>query len=157
MKTKSSALLCAALFTLAGAAHADLYVYPQKGQSPEQTDRDKYECYNWAKRESGFDPMATPRTTTPAPKVQKKRGGVIKGAAAGAIAGKVLGSSNKTTKRAAALGAAAGGLRQGRHNRQQEQQKENWEQQEAGNYAAKREGYNRAYSACLEGRGYSVK
>jgi hypothetical protein len=33
-----------------------VYFYPQRGQSPEQQDRDRYECYRWAHRQTGFDP-----------------------------------------------------------------------------------------------------
>lgn len=35
-----------------------VYFYPQRGQSPEQQDRDRYECYRWAHRQTGFDPSA---------------------------------------------------------------------------------------------------
>jgi hypothetical protein len=33
-----------------------IFVYPNNGQSPEQTDRDRYECHNWAVQETGVDP-----------------------------------------------------------------------------------------------------
>ena len=145
-------MLCASV-----SVQADLYVYPQKGQSAEQTDKDKHECYGWAKGKSGFDPMAAPKATTAAPKVEEKKGGVVKGAAAGAVAGKVLGNSSKTTKKSAAAGAVVGGAKQGSDNKKQQQAKADWEQKEASNYAANRNEYNRAYGACLEGRGYSVK
>lgn len=32
--------------------------YPAQGQSPEQLDRDRYECHLWAVRQSRFDPSA---------------------------------------------------------------------------------------------------
>ena len=34
----------------------DIYVYPAKGQSQEQQDRDRYECHSWAVKQTGFDP-----------------------------------------------------------------------------------------------------
>ena len=34
----------------------NVYFYPVRGQSPEQQDRDKYECNTWAVQQSGFDP-----------------------------------------------------------------------------------------------------
>lgn len=34
----------------------DVYVYPREGQSPEQQDRDRYECHRWAVDQTGFDP-----------------------------------------------------------------------------------------------------
>jgi hypothetical protein len=35
----------------------DMVVYPAQGQSNEQMEKDKFECYGWAKNQSGFDPM----------------------------------------------------------------------------------------------------
>jgi len=143
---------------VAGQAIAqELYIYPAKDQSAEQQEKDKYECYNWAKNDTGFDPMAVPRATTSAPKAEKKKGGALKGAAAGAVAGKVLGNSSKTTKRSAAAGGLIGGVSQSSKNAKAEQKQKDWEQKESANYANNRNNYNRAYSACLEGRGYTVK
>ncbi|HYL71854.1 MAG TPA: DUF6515 family protein [Candidatus Dormibacteraeota bacterium] len=34
----------------------DLFIYPQKDQSPDQQANDKYECHKWASAQSGFDP-----------------------------------------------------------------------------------------------------
>jgi hypothetical protein len=34
----------------------DLFIYPQKDQSPDQQANDKYECHKWASSQSGFDP-----------------------------------------------------------------------------------------------------
>ena len=45
----------------------DLIVYPAKGQSNDQMEKDKYECYSWAKGQTGFDPMQTPTATSPPP------------------------------------------------------------------------------------------
>jgi hypothetical protein len=38
------------------AAPSDLIVYPANGQSKDQQAADQYECYNWAKGQTGFDP-----------------------------------------------------------------------------------------------------
>ena len=38
------------------SAYRELIVYPKQGQSAEQEKRDKYECYLWAVKETGFDP-----------------------------------------------------------------------------------------------------
>jgi hypothetical protein len=42
----------------------DLIVFPAKGQSQEQMEKDKFECYGWAKQQTGFDPM---QSQPPAP------------------------------------------------------------------------------------------
>ena len=33
-----------------------VYSYPERGQSPARQDRDRYECYEWAMRQSRYDP-----------------------------------------------------------------------------------------------------
>jgi len=139
----------------------DPIIYPNKGQSAEQQEKDKYECYNWAKGQTGFDPMQAPTATAPPPGQQAPQGGVVKGAAGGALAGLAVGAIAGDASKGAAIGAVSGGLFGGlrRHDQvQQEQQAQRqWEQQQSSNYAYQRNSYNRAYSACLEGRGYTVK
>ena len=57
-------VLFALICFLAGPSSAqDPVVYPAKGQSQEQTDRDKFECYTWAKQQTGFDPMQQSQAT----------------------------------------------------------------------------------------------
>jgi hypothetical protein len=33
-----------------------LFIYPKRGQSEQQQAEDRYQCYQWATRESGYDP-----------------------------------------------------------------------------------------------------
>ncbi len=35
---------------------SDLIIYPKQGQSKDQQAADQYECHNWAKGQTGFDP-----------------------------------------------------------------------------------------------------
>ena len=37
-------------------ARMDLIIYPKNGQSKEQQAADQFECHNWAKGQTGFDP-----------------------------------------------------------------------------------------------------
>lgn len=153
-----TAVYCLLMMQVAGQAMAqELYIYPAKGQSAEQQDKDKFECYNWAKNDTGFDPMALPTTSSAPPKGQKKSGGAITGALGGAVLGGVLGDSSKSAKRGAVAGGLIGGVRQSSKNTRTEQKRSDWERKESANYANNRNNYNRAYSACLEGRGYTVK
>lgn len=143
----------------------DLMVFPANGQTPEQMDKDKFECYNWAKQQSGFDPMQIPTAQTAPPPEKKPSGGMIKGGVKGAVVGTAFGAatggSSKDTRRSARIGAGAGavlgGARRNSSNQQQNQAQKDWEQQESANYMNQRNKYNRAYGACLEGKGYSVK
>jgi hypothetical protein len=38
------------------AQSEDLMIYPKNGQTQEQQAADRYECHNWAKGQTGFDP-----------------------------------------------------------------------------------------------------
>lgn len=151
------------IFCIASAVNAqDFYVYPAKGQSPEQTEKDKFECYNWAKNETGFDPMQMPTATRPPPQKEQQKAGALGGAAAGAAAGAITsGILGGDVGAGAAVGAVGGGLIGGMRRNDQRQREaaaqQQWEQEQAQNYAAGRSAYNRAYVACLDARGYSVK
>ena len=135
---------------------SDPIVFPAKGQSNEQMEKDKYACYGWSKKETGFDPMATPKASTPPPSQTKKSGGVARGGLGGAALGGIVGGSSGA-KKGLAAGGIVGGARQGSANKKTEQKSKEWEQQEANKYAQGRSKYNRAYSACIEGKGYTVK
>jgi hypothetical protein len=145
------------------ACAQDLMVYPADGQSNDQMEKDKFECYSWAKGQTGFDPMATPAATRPAPQSSgaSTAGGAVKGGAAGAVGGLAIGAIAGNSKRGAAIGAASGalfgGARSNSQKKRDEQAQQQWANEQASNYARQRTEYNRAYSACLEGKGYSVK
>lgn len=138
----------------------DPIIFPAKGQSQEQTEKDKLSCYQWAKNETGFDPMQTPTASAPPPQQQAGQGGALKGAAAGAAAGALIkksGSRSKGAATGAVVGGVLGGARQAGQARQDEQARQEWEQQQAKEYAQKRTTYNRAFAACMESKGYTVK
>ena len=141
----------------------DLIVYPAKGQSQDQMEKDKFECYGWAKGQTGFVPKQMPTATTaPPPKAEGSvAGGAVRGGAGGALLGLGIGAITGSAKKGAAIGAlsggAIGGMRSSSQQRQAEQARRDWEQQQANQYMQQRSAYNRAYSACLEGKGYTVK
>ena len=37
-------------------ASENVFIYPNKGQAPEQQAKDRYECHRWAVDQTGFDP-----------------------------------------------------------------------------------------------------
>lgn len=148
-----TALLFFAALVTGPALADDLYIYPTKGQSNDQMEKDKYSCYEWAKKQSGFDPMEQPKATAPPPQQEAPQGGLLRGAARGAVIGGIAGDAGK----GAAAGAAIGGMRRRSQVRNEEYKQDQWAQEQAANYAKNRESYNRAYSACLEGKGYTVK
>jgi len=137
-------------------AQSEMVIYPTKNQSKEQQDKDNFECYGWAKQQSGFDPMAPPTASAPPPQQQAPKGGVGRGALRGAAVGGIVDGSDGA-KTGAAAGAVVGGVRRSDQRRQQQQQQQQYEQQQAAQYQGNRDSYNRAYAACMEGRDYSVR
>jgi hypothetical protein len=141
-------------------AIADFIVYPGKGQSDEQMEKDKFECQRWATNQTGFDPLATPRASTPPPAAEKPVGGAGRGAVAGGAGGALIGALTGNTKKGALIGAGSGALLGGmRRSSQQSREQaavDNWEQQEVARITRERDEFNRAYKACLTGRGYTV-
>jgi len=129
------------------------YVYPAKGQSPEQTEKDKAECFAWAKKESGFDP-SQPAAVASAPQSggQVVQGGA-RGAAVGAVGGAIAGDAGKGAAIGAASGALIGGVR--RRSDTRNQQAQQTQQQAASDQG--RAAFDRAYKACLTGKGYTVQ
>src|SRR5262245_28498736 len=96
MKSRTQQLILAlsAIGVLLGAeASAQPYIYPSKGQSQEQQERDKFECYNWARQQTGFDPT-TPSyaSTSPPSRREAPQGGLLQGGARGAALGAVGGA-----------------------------------------------------------------
>lgn len=131
----------------------NLMIYPSQNQSQEQMEKDKYDCYSWAKNNSGFDPMhAAPVQQQPA---EQKRllGGAAGGAAGGAIVGAIAGDAGK----GAAIGAGVGTVGRGIGNRRERGRAEQAQAQAQSSQDAARNTYDRAYAACLEGKGYTVK
>lgn len=118
------------------AAQPGAYVYPQKGQSADVQARDTAACQSWAKQQTGFDPLTDSA---------KGAGvGALVGAVGGAATGAAIGAATGHAGTGAAIGAAAGGIGG------------------AGvggtyNYTKSKEGYDRAFSACMSGRGYTVR
>ncbi|HEY4215335.1 MAG TPA: glycine zipper 2TM domain-containing protein [Steroidobacteraceae bacterium] len=150
--------------------NTDVYAYPLQNQTPEQQDRDRYDCHLWAVKQTGFDPSApnvpphdrvrlVTAAPAPAPGAQTAFGavaGAILGAAisrprdagfgavAGAIAGGAIGNASEQAQAAQNQAAVNADVRQA-----SAQQNAAMEQ--------KASSYRRAIGACLDARGYSVK
>ncbi|MGO9057043.1 MAG: glycine zipper family protein [Candidatus Binataceae bacterium] len=152
-----------AAFAIIFAAEANaqsngLYVYPAKGQSQAQQDKDKYDCNSWAVSQTGFDPSRPPTTSSSSsPQTSSAQGQVVRGAARGAalgsVGGAIAGNAGTGAAAGAAMGALAGGMRRRAGQQQQAVQQQ---QQQANAQAASVNAYNRAMAACLQGRGYTV-
>lgn len=152
---KSKLILMAGMIVSVSSmtVQAEPYVYPAKGQSAQQMEKDKYQCYGWGKQQTGFDPMNPPVASTGQANTGSVVGGAAKGAAGGAVIGAIAGDAGK----GAAIGAVTGTATRGIRNRRAVGQQQQQAQQQSATIAQMRSEYDRAYSVCLEGRGYSVK
>jgi hypothetical protein len=136
------------------ASAQELFIYPAKGQSQDQQDKDRYECHNWSVQQTGFDPSKPQTAYTPTS--QAPQGGILKGATKGAVVGVVGGAIGGDAGKGAAIGAATGGLIGGMRRNEQVRQQQTQAQQAANANVAQADSYNRAMRACLQGRGYGV-
>lgn len=133
-----------------------LYVFPANDQSATQQADDEAYCYKWGVQQSGIDPLNPPQVQ--AQQVQTgPDGAAISGAARGALAGVAIGAIVGDAGTGAAVGAVSGGLSGRRASRIGRSQ-----QQQANNQAAVQaeadmiNSFKKAYSACLQGKGYTV-
>jgi Glycine zipper len=144
-----------------------LHVFPAKEQSASQQQSDEGYCFNWAKSNTGFDPLAPPPSSATATAQQPGNPasgapvrGAVGGAAAGAAIGAVAGDAGKGAAIGATAGAVTGVAKRRRAEQAQEQQQQQQGQQTAAaqqQLAAQKAGYNKAFSACMQGKGYTVQ
>jgi hypothetical protein len=144
-----------------------VYAYPQQGQSPQQLDRDRYECSSWATQQTGFNPSAP--NVPPHERVQVVAGVPPgSGVAAGAITGGILGAAVSSPRNAGAgllLGALLGGAvgagaeatADANAQAAADANANAHTQAQAAQIERKASDYRRALGACLEGRGYSIQ
>jgi len=143
-----------------------VYFYPKAGQSPEQQSRDHYECYNWAVQQTGYDPgmtslppeqrikvlpMPPPGHDTAALTIAGAVLGALIGGPRHGVGGAIIGAAG-----GAIVGAASDAARQ-EYARQMEEAYAGRDRQIDAQLDQKALDFRRATSACLEGRGYSVR
>jgi len=144
----------------------EVIAYPAKGQAPEQLDRDRYECHNWAVKQTGFDPSIPgvpphQRVVVHGPPPPPPGSGVAAGAITGAVLGAII-AGPRDAGAGAVVGGIAGAAVGGAAEQAQTQAARDAEARavERARAPAQEEragAYRRAITACLEGRGYSVR
>jgi hypothetical protein len=148
------------------APSTTVYFYPSRGQSKEQQDRDRYECYRWATDQTKFDPgqaQLAPHQRI----VVKPTAPPGSDAAAGAVSGAIVGSMMSSRHDngfglvfGAITGAMLGAASDEQRQREAEQVQRHYDAKESRKYAQlerQARDYRRAMTACLEGRGYTVR
>ncbi|WP_076999944.1 hypothetical protein [Variovorax sp. KK3] len=149
MTSKTLSILALSLtLGAAGLAHAagtaSPAIYPAKGQSAKQQDKDKYQCYAWGRDQTGFDPAQAQAAAAPA---AQPPGAMARGAMGGAAIAAIGDRDPAGGAAAGALGAAVRGKMKERQAAQQQQQAQ----------AQQKSAYDRAFKACMEGRGYVLR
>jgi uncharacterized protein YcfJ len=163
------------------AAPAAPVIYPAKGQSDARQAKDKNECYGWATKQTGYDPVqAAQQQQAQAAQAQQQAqaaqsqqqppqsGHRAKGAAGGAIAGTAIGAVAGDAGKGAAIGATTGALVGGARKRreataqaqaqsQAQEQAAQTQSQQNAQANQKLADYTRNFAACMQGRGYTVK
>lgn len=146
------------------ASSREMAVYPAQGQSARRADRDRYECHLWAVKQSGFDPArSSAQTRALAPRVEPdppSGTSTTMGAVAGAVVGAAVANPQRTLE-GAAIGAVVGGVAGNAADNAREARAQAIEERMADRRDQPREqradNYRRAITACLEGRGYTVR
>ena len=158
-----------------------LYIYPNKGQPEEQQAKDRYECYQWAVKNTGVDPntleaprgLAQVRVAIPE---NPKQGASAKGTIIGGATGAVIGSlddghgrrHHSHTAEGFIIGAIVGSIigssveRKGAIDareaaRAEAREKEQKNAEARAQYEKAIDSYGRAFSACMEAREYTVR
>jgi len=133
-----------------------LVVFPANKQSHQQQKNDEFECYLWAMEQTGIDPLNLPKVEA---QVQSgPTGGAVRDAAGGAVAGTAIGAIAGDAGKGAAIGATAGAMKGMRAGRQaQTQQNQQSQAQATATEEEIKNSFIKAFSVCMEGKGYTVK
>jgi hypothetical protein len=142
-----------------GTGNAEMFIYPKEGQSKEKQEMDEFQCHKWAVEQTGVDPMKQQPAPVPQaqPQTQSRREGLLRGAGRGAALDAVGGAIAGDAGKGAAIGAGVGALGGAMRRRQSNQRQAESQQQAAQQSQSQVQGYNKAKSACLKGRGYTVE
>jgi Glycine zipper len=159
------------------------FIYPSRGQTAQQEQKDKNECYGWASQQTGFDPAqelqeqqaAAARARQQSQEAQQMaaqqigstQGQGILGAAGGAAGGAAIGAIAGDAGKGAAIGSAVGLLFGWHRRRAEEMEAANQQLQIQQQIAAqsaqqlavsqqKLANYNLAFKTCMQGRGYTL-
>lgn len=153
------------------ASTLEVYVFPKKGQQPEQQSKDEAECYGWAVDNSGSDPFDLQKQQTEIAKqsaietqqAQKVgQGAGAQGAVSGAVKGAVIAEiADEDAGKGAAYGAAIGSIRKRRQAAAARQAATAQAEQKAQTSTRATEDqivkFKKAFSVCLEAKDYLAK
>ncbi len=137
-------------------------IFPAKGQSPEQQEKDQTAAYTWASEQTKWDPYRAhdelvKKGAATAETADATRGQALKGAAGGALLGVAIGAIAGDAGKGAAIGATAGGLTRGMQARQVRKGAEASSEADMEAYKRQFQEWDKYFVAAMEGKGYTVK
>lgn len=140
----------------------NLAIFPARGQSPEQQKADESAAYDWATKQTGWDPYQAKtqldqQTQAATAAGAAARGGAVKGAAGGALAGVAIGAIAGDAGKGAAIGATSLGLTGGVRSRRATKAAGGTADTAMAAYQQQFAMWNRNFMAALEAKGYTVR
>ncbi|HWC17112.1 MAG TPA: hypothetical protein VG498_08855 [Terriglobales bacterium] len=139
------------------SASLGLHAFPGKDPTLQQRQTDEAACYAWSKQDTGFDPISATSHAALTGGYASPKGLGLGATAAGAGGGAALGAIAGDAGKGAAIGAAVGGIRGHLAEKQAQAQAQQQAQAKAQTQNAGIENFKRAFSACMEAKGYTVK
>lgn len=166
MGVRNLFILLLLLFAANGEIFAQgMYVFPRNGQTMEQQSSDTGNCRQWAMRETGVDPayvqgqlaMMQNQMGGQNPDMPVVRSG-LRNAGMGAMLGGIHNNMDPGAGRGATMGVAYGAVKGVEQRREMQKQAEAQQAQaQMQRVQASADSYARAYSVCMDAKGYSVK
>jgi hypothetical protein len=137
-------------------------IFPARGQGPEQQRVDEAAAYDWATKQTGWDPyqakaVLDQQSQGAAEQAGAALGGAVKGGAGGALMGVAIGAIAGDAGKGAAIGATAGGMTGGMRSRRTMKAAGGSANAAAAAYQQQFQFWDRNFVAALEGMGYSVR
>lgn len=145
-----------------GTNPAQRVVYPSQGQDVAQQQADQLDCYYWSSDNTGgWDPFVAHQELVQAGYVaaeqaEAAQGGAIRGAAGGALAGVAIGAIAGDAGKGAAIGAVSGGVVGGMRSRRARQSAESQADAAINQFNTQFQQWDRNWTACMQGRGYTI-
>ncbi len=144
------------------SAPAAIYFYPNQGQNAARQDRDRFDCYQWAKAQTDTDPGMTPVSGTTATIAESRVTGT--GTAVGAVTGATIGavtSGRRGGGGSVVLGAIIGGMlgavtENANAQARAQAQAQAYDNQSRATTSRQVDAFRRAMGACMSSRGYTI-
>lgn len=157
-----------ALAPISRAGQMGAYAFPRNGQTFEQQSQDEAYCGQWASNQTGLNPQLLQYKQQQAMEAQRQayananRPTPVRRVGRAALTGTAIGAMNSNMDAGAGRGAAVGAtLMASRGLGDMAERKKQMALDQSAAFGqsvqSESENYLRAYGACMEGKGYSIR